>query len=95
MHEVIDTFFKFLQEKNINIDMLSEEKLKEIIYDIIQEKLSMSKNYIFTSTPKYVILTERLSKVVYESITYLVKIASLKYMRLKLNLKIAQNINQL
>lgn len=73
MHEVIDTFFKFLQEKNINIDMLSEEKLKEIIYDIIQEKLSMSKNYIFTSTPKYVILTERLSKVVYESITYLVK----------------------
>lgn len=73
MHDVIDTFFKYIQEKEINIDELDEETLKKVIYDIIEEKLNMSKNYIFTSTPKYIVLTKRLAKVVYESITYLVE----------------------
>lgn len=72
MHDVIDTFFEYIQEKNINISELEEDNLKEIIYDIIEERLKMSKNYIFTSTPKYTILTERLTKVVYESMTYIV-----------------------
>ena len=72
MHDVIDTFFEYIQEKNIDVSDIDEEELKEIIYDIIEERLKMSKNYIFTSTPKYTVLTERLTKVVYESITYIV-----------------------
>lgn len=72
MHDIIDTFFEYIQDKNIDISTLEEDELKQIIYDIIDERLKMSKNYIFTSTPKYIVLTERLSKVVYESMTYIV-----------------------
>lgn len=72
MHDIIDTFFNYVLDKNIDISSLEEDELKQIIYDIIDERLNMSKNYIFTSTPKYIVLTERLSKVVYESMTYIV-----------------------
>lgn len=72
MHDIIDTFFNYVLDKNIDISSLVEDELKQIIYDIIDERLKMSKNYIFTSTPKYIVLTERLSKVVYESMTYIV-----------------------
>lgn len=72
MHDIIDTFFNYVLDKNIDISSLEEDELKQIIYDIIDERLKMSKNYIFTSTPKYIVLTERLSKVVYESMTYIV-----------------------
>ena len=72
MHDIIDTFFEYIEDKNIDISTLEEDELKQIIYDIIDERLKMSKNYIFTSTPKYIVLTERLSKVVYESMTYIV-----------------------
>lgn len=72
MHDVIDTFFEILQKQNRNIYDLSDDYIKPLVYNIIDEKLKMSKNYIFTSTPKYVVLTERLSKVVCESITYIV-----------------------
>lgn len=72
MHDTIDTFFEYVQEKNIDLSEIDDEELKQVVYDIIEEKLAMSRNYIFTSTPKYTVLTERLSKVVYESVTYIV-----------------------
>ena len=67
MHEVIDEFFETVK----NIKTIGEQEIKEIVNRIIEEKLSLSKNYIFTSTPKFVVLTNRLKKVILQSIKYI------------------------
>lgn len=68
MHEVIDTFFEQVQ----NIKEIKEEEIEKITNQIIEDKLSLSKNYIFTSTPKFIILTNRLKRVIFQSIKYIV-----------------------
>ena len=68
MHEVINTFF----ENTENIKTITEEEIEKKIENIINEKLNLSKNYIFKSTPKFVVLTNRLKKVVLQSIKYIV-----------------------
>lgn len=68
MHDVIDTFF----EQAENIKNITEEEIERKVNQIINEKLLLSKNYIFTSTPKFVVLTNRLKKVVLQSIKYIV-----------------------
>ncbi len=77
MHEVIDEFFKRVDENNLNIKEITEEEILEIVNKIVQELLQMSKYYIFTSSAKFRLLTRRLKKVVYKSICYIVY--SLKY----------------
>ncbi len=68
MHDIIDEFFNSVKDlKNI-----SEEEIEATVNHIINEKLLLSKNYIFTSTPKFVVLTNRLKKVVLQSIKYIV-----------------------
>ena len=69
MHEVIDEFFETVK----NIKTIEYQEIKEIVNRIIEEKLSLSKNYIFTSTPKFVVLTNRLKKVILQSIKYIVE----------------------
>lgn len=68
MHDVIDAFFE--KVNNLNC---SDEEIDQIINQIIEDKLSLSKNYIFTSTPKFIILTNRLKKVIVQSIKYIVE----------------------
>ncbi len=68
MHDIIDTFFEDVKDLR-NID---DEEIERITAQIINEKLSLSKNYIFTSTPKFIVLTNRLKKVVIQSIKYIV-----------------------
>ena len=77
MHEVIDGFFDKLQERKINVKEIEQEELQEIVEEIIEEKLGLKKNYIFTSIPKYQVLVNRLKKVIQKSISYIVD--SLKY----------------
>lgn len=68
MHDIIDTFFENVKDvKNIE-----DEEIEKEVNKIIDEKLLLSKNYIFTSTPKFIVLTNRLKKVVTESIKYIV-----------------------
>ena len=62
MHEVIDEFFNRYAEWN-----------KDNVESIIQEKLSLPKNYILTASPKFIVLTNRLKKVLIKSIQYLVE----------------------
>ena len=50
-------------------EIYSKEELNKIIEEIINQKLGMSKNYIFTSSPKFIVLTKRLKKVVIFIIT--------------------------
>jgi len=68
MHDVIDVFFKTV----INVNDLTDEQIEKIVNDIVEDKLSLSKNYIFTSKPKFVVLTKKLKKTVLESIKYIV-----------------------
>ena len=72
MHDVIDSFFEELHNMGIKVKEIEKEKIDEIVEEIIEEKLKLKKNYIFTGIPKYKVLSNRLSKVVKKSIEYIV-----------------------
>ena len=72
MHEVIDEFFNQTNEGSLNIREIEDEKIEETLENIINEKLVLNKNYIFNSTPKYVVLTNRLKRVIKKSIKYII-----------------------
>ena len=72
MHEVIDNFFEHLNESSLNIRNLEDEEIEKILDNIINEKLMLSKNYIFNSTAKYIVLTIRLKKVIKKSVKYII-----------------------
>ena len=77
MHDVIDDFFNKIREKSFNIKELSEEEINEIVEEIIDEKINLNKNFIFSSSTKYKSLSTRLKRVVLKSMKYIVE--SLKY----------------
>lgn len=70
MHEVIDYFFE--TTRNNDIKSLTKEEIQKRVYEIIDEKLELKKNAIFTSTPKFIVLTNRLKKMITESIYHIV-----------------------
>ena len=72
MHEVIDRFFKLLDEKEENIKKISEERISEFCKEIIKELLEESRYYKFSSTAKFKLLTKRLEKVIIKSVKYIV-----------------------
>ena len=67
MHDIIDAFFDRIE--NLEIE---DEEIEKIVEEIINEKLKLEKNYIFTNSPKFIILTNRLKKTVKDSIKYIV-----------------------
>ena len=81
MHEVIDSFFEYIDDRAIELKELTDEQITEIIDKIIEEILQTSRYYIFSSTAKYRMMTRRLKKVVLESMKYI--IYSLKFSNFK------------
>lgn len=77
MHEIIDSFFTYLEERELSVKELSEEQVQTITEEIVAEKLALKKYDIFQSIPKYHILAQRLKKVIVRSMVYIVN--SLKY----------------
>ncbi len=73
MHDVIDDFFNNVKEKSYNLKELTDEQIDELVEDVIQEKLGLNKNFIFTSSPKYKSLSGRLKKVIFRSMKYIVE----------------------
>ena len=73
MHDVIDNFFGVIEDRNINLKQITEKELEEIISEIVEDKLKLNRNYIFTTTAKYKVLAQRLKKVVTMSIKYIVQ----------------------
>ncbi len=73
MHEVIDEVFTKIEENEIDIKNISRQELQKIIEEIINKKLGMSKNYIFTSSVKFRVLSKKLKKVIYQSIEYIIE----------------------
>ena len=72
MHDVIDSFFDELQNKNISVKQITDEEISDIVDKIIEEKLQLKKNYIFTNVAKYRVLVVRLKKVIKQSMKYIV-----------------------
>ncbi len=77
MHDVIDCFFDKMQERNIKVKELEQEDIEQIVDEIVNEKLELKKNYIFSSIPRYIVLANRLRKVIKRSMKYIID--SLKY----------------
>ncbi len=77
MHDVIDDFFNNLNDKSYNVKTLTDEQVSELVNEVVEEKLGLNRNYIFSSSPKYKSLSNRLKKVVSKSMKYIVD--SLKY----------------
>ena len=72
MHEVIDEFFTILEDKKISLKQVDEDIMRKIVENIIEELLSTSKYYIFSSSAKMKVLTRKLRKVVLESLDYII-----------------------
>ena len=51
---------------------LEDEDIVKLVREIIEDKLNLKSNYIFKSAPKFIVLTNRLVKVVSQSIEYIV-----------------------
>ena len=73
MHETIDEFFEMVKEREINLPDLEEEEIFEIVAEIIDKNLKLSKNFIFTSTAKYKVLVKRLKKIVSKALKYIIQ----------------------
>ena len=73
MHEVISQFFTNIEENNIDYKNLEKSKIIKLIKKIIQEELSLSKNDLFKSTPKFQNLTRRLEKLIEKAIFYIIE----------------------
>lgn len=73
MHEVIDEFFEIVREREINIKEIEKNTINKIITNIIEKKLQLNKNYIFTSSPKFINLTIKLKKVIIKSMKYIIE----------------------
>lgn len=73
MHDVIDEFFEQVIAREIKLSNITQEEIEQIVTSIINEKLTLNKNYIFTGSPKYKILTYRLKKVILRSMKYIIE----------------------
>lgn len=49
----------------MDIKEITDDQLEEIVNNIIAEKLGHNRNYIFSSTPKYVVLVRKIKKSCY------------------------------
>lgn len=72
MHEVIDAFFEYIDDNNMEIKKITDEQMTEIVNKLIEDILQTSQYYIFTSTAKYRMMTRRLKKVVLQSMKYII-----------------------
>ena len=68
MHDVVDTFFKKVND----VSSIEYKDISKIVEEIIEEKLNLKRNYMFTSSKKFIILTNRLKKLISKSIEYIV-----------------------
>lgn len=72
MHEIIEEFFKTINEKGYNIKEIEEKEIKEILDLIIEEKLNLDKNYMFTISPKFKTLTNKLKKLIFQALKHII-----------------------
>ena len=72
LHDIIDRFFTFLDDNNLNIKELEKEKIYDIINLIIEEEFNLEENYKLKVTPKYIHLTNRLKNLIKLAMEYII-----------------------
>lgn len=73
MHETIDEFFEQVREQKIGLAEIEEDQINQMVSDIIDQNLQLSKNFIFTSTAKYKVLVKRLKRIVSKALKYIIQ----------------------
>ena len=73
MHEAIARFFELIEENNLDYKQLEDSSIKQLVQNVLQEQLSLSKNGLFNSTPKFQNLTRRLGKVIAKAIKHIIE----------------------
>ena len=75
MHEIIDEFFKSVKDEGYHLTDLNEDEneIFKIVSNIVEEKLSLNKYYIFTATIKYKVLVNRLKKIISKALKYIIQ----------------------
>ena len=73
MHEIIDEFFKRVKEEEIKLSEIEDNQIENIVNDIVNCKLNLSKNYIFTSSAKSKVLIIRLKKILSKALKYIIQ----------------------
>ena len=73
MHEIIDEFFEYVNQEKLELAELEKEQIEKIVENIIDNKLTLNKNYIFKATEKYKLLVRRLKRVVSQSLKYIIE----------------------
>lgn len=73
MHETIDDFFEYIRVEKLELAEIEEDEIFKIVSKIIDGKLTLSKNFIFTATAKYKVLVKRLKKIVSKALKYIIE----------------------
>ena len=75
MHEIIDEFFKKVNEDNIALTDFIENnsKIQELVEPIVEENLNFGKQYMFKATVKYKILIKRLKRIISTALKYIIE----------------------
>lgn len=73
MHETIDEFFEQVRERKLGLAEIEEEQIYQMVSEIIDKNLYLSKNFIFTSTAKYKMLVRRLKRIVSKALKYIIQ----------------------
>lgn len=73
MHETIDEFFEQVKEQGLGLAEIEEEQIYEMVSEIIERNLQLSKNFIFSSTAKYKALVRRLKRIVSKALKYIIQ----------------------
>ena len=73
MHETIDEFFQEVRGQGLGLAEMEEKQIYEIVAQIIDKNLELSKNYIFRSTAKYKALVKRLKRIVSKALKYIIQ----------------------
>ena len=77
MHEVIDSFFEKTMYNKIDLKEITDEEIAKLVGEIVEEKLSLKKYYIFSSIPKFRVLTNRLKRVLLKAMKYIIQTLTL------------------
>lgn len=73
MHDVIDSFFTKIKEEFVELSEITYEQIEKIVSEIIDEKLNLSRNYIFKANAKAKVLTIRLKRIVTKALKYIIQ----------------------
>lgn len=73
MHHVIDEFFDQVMQRNLDLKQMSKEETQQIVKSILNEQLTLKKNYLFTASKRYRFLTIRLEKIILKSIDMIIQ----------------------